>query len=106
MFQQYSGSAITSLGDVRFTDGATEVVYFNQLDQRYANQPYGTDNIGGYGCGPTSMAIVVSSLTSTIVDPIEMAKWAYEHGGWCKGQGSYHSFIPTAAKAWGLDIQK
>ena len=71
---EYSGGTITSLGDVRFTDGVTEVVYFNQLDQRYANQPYGTDNIGGYGCGPTAMSIVVSSLTDEIVDPTAMAK--------------------------------
>ena len=102
---EYTGGTITSLGDVRFTDGATEVVYFNQLDQRCANQPFGTDNIGGYGCGPTSMAIVVSSLTDEIVDPIAMAKWAYENGGWCKGQGSYHSLIPNAAKAWGLNVE-
>lgn len=104
-YTEYSGGTIASLGDVRFTDGATEVVYFNQLDQRYANQPYGTDNIGGYGCGPTAMAIVVSSLTDEIVDPIAMAKWAYENGGWCKGQGSYHSLIPNAAKAWGLNVE-
>ena len=102
---EYSGGTIASLGNVRFTDGTTEVVYFNQLDQRYANQPYGTDNIGGYGCGPTSMAIVVSSMTDDIVDPTAMAKWAYEHGGWCKGQGSYHSLIPNAAKAWGLNVE-
>ena len=102
---EYTGGTIASLGDVRFTDGVTEVVYFNQLDQRYANQPFGTDNIGGYGCGPTSMAIVVSSLTDEIVDPIAMAKWAYENGGWCKGQGSYHSLIPNAAKAWGLNVE-
>lgn len=102
---QYTGTTVSSLGNVRFTDGATEVVYFNQLDQRYANKPYGTDNIGGYGCGPTSMAIVVSSLTDDVVDPVEMAKWAYEHGGWCKGQGSYHSLIPSAAKAWGLNVE-
>ena len=104
-YTEYDGNVITSLGDVRFTDGATEVVYFNQLDQRYANQPYGTDNIGGYGCGPTSMSIVVSSLTDDYVDPIEMAQWAYENGGWCKGQGSYHSFIPNAAKSWGLTVE-
>lgn len=102
---EYTGGTITSLGDVRFTDGGTEVVYFNQLDHRYANQPFGTDNIGGYGCGPTAMAIVVSSLTNEIVDPIAMAKWAYENGGWCKGQGSYHSLIPNAAKAWGLNVE-
>ncbi|MEY8420579.1 C39 family peptidase [Oscillospiraceae bacterium 44-5] len=107
MFQytEYSGNTIASLGNVRFTDGATEVVYFNQLDERWANKPYGTDNIGGYGCGPTSMSIVVSSLTNDIVDPIEMAQWAYENGGWCSKSGSYHSLIPNAAKAWGLTVE-
>jgi len=107
MFQytEYSGRTISALGDVRFTDGVTEVVYFNQLDERYASKPYGTDNIGGYGCGPTAMSIVISSLTNETVDPIEMAKWAYENGGWCSKSGSYHSLIPSAAKAWGLTVE-
>ena len=104
-YTEYSGTTIVSLGDVRFTDGTTEVVYFNQLDERWANKPYGTDNIGGYGCGPTSMSIVVSSLTDDIVDPIEMAEWAYKNGGWCSKSGSYHSLIPNAAKAWGLTVE-
>nr|WP_325223577.1 C39 family peptidase [uncultured Oscillibacter sp.] len=107
MFQytEYSGATIPSLGNVRFTDGVTDVVYFNQLDQQYANKPYGTDNIGGYGCGPTSMSIVVSSLTDDIVDPVEMAEWAYKNGGWCSKSGSYHSLIPNAAKAWGIPVE-
>lgn len=96
---------IISLGDIRFTDGQTEVVYFNQLDERYADKPYGTDNIGGYGCGPTAMSIVVSSLTDKTVDPVEMAKWAYDNGYWCSGSGSYHALIPGAAKAWGLPVE-
>lgn len=97
--------AIASLGTVRFTDGQTPVVYFNQLDERYASQPYGTDNIGGYGCGPTAMSIVVSSLTSDTVDPVEMAKWSYDNGYWCSKSGSYHALIPAAAKAWGLPVE-
>ena len=107
MFQytEYGGATIGSLGNVCFTDGATEVVYFNQLDERWANEPYGTDNIGGYGCGPTSMSIVVSSLTNNVVDPIEMSEWAYQNGGWCSKSGSYHSLIPNAAKAWGLPVE-
>lgn len=96
---------ITSLGNIRFTDGQTPVVYYNQLDERYTNRPYGTDNIGGYGCGPTAMAIVVSSLTSDTVDPVEMAKWSYENGYWCSKSGSYHALIPAAAKAWGLPVE-
>ena len=98
-------TTITSLGNVRFHDGLPEVVYFNQLDERYANQPYGTDNIGGYGCGPTAMSIVVSSLTDEIVDPIEMARWSYENGYWCSKSGSYHALIPAAAKEWGLPVE-
>lgn len=92
---------IASLGAIRFTDGQTPVVYFNQLDERYADQPYGTDNIGGYGCGPTAMSIVVSSLTSDTVDPVEMAKWSYENGYWCSKSGSYHALIPPPQKLGG-----
>ena len=98
-------TTVSSLGNIRFTDGQTAVVYFNQLDERYAGQPYGTDNIGGYGCGPTAMSIVVSSLTNDTVDPIEMARWSYENGYWCSGSGSYHALIPAAAKAWGLNVE-
>lgn len=107
MFQGLPSDVTTlpSLGDIRFTDGVTEVVYFNQLDETYANKPYGTDNIGGYGCGPTALSIVVSSLTDEIVDPVQMAKWSYENGGWCKGSGSYHSLIPAAATAWELPVE-
>lgn len=107
MFQGLPSDVTTlpSLGDIRFTDGVTEVVYFNQLDEAYANKPYGTDHIGGYGCGPTALSIVVSSLTDEIVDPVQMAKWSYENGGWCKGSGSYHSLIPAAATAWGLPVE-
>ncbi|MDD4509467.1 MAG: C39 family peptidase [Oscillospiraceae bacterium] len=98
-------SATISLGDIRFTDGQTPVVYFNQLDERYANEPYGTDNIGGYACGPTAMSIVVSSLTDDTVDPVEMAEWSYDNGYWCSKSGSYHALIPAAAEAWGLPVE-
>ena len=100
----WSGGSITSLGNVRLSDGSTEVVYFSQLDERYTNEPYGTDPIGTHGCGPTSMAIVVSSLTDEIIDPAGMARWAYENGYWCKNSGSYHSLIPGAAQHWGLAV--
>jgi hypothetical protein len=90
---------------VTFTDGSTTVVYYNQLDSQWANKPYGTDTIGGYACGPTSMAIVISSLTMTTMDPVQMANWAFVQGYWCKGSGSYHSLIPGAAQAFGLNVE-
>jgi hypothetical protein len=99
-----SGSGI-DYGDIIFTDGVTDVVYFNQLDSKYANEPYGTDKIGTHGCGPTALAIVVSSLTERTVDPVEMAAWSVANGGWCPDSGSYHSLIPSAAQAFGLNVR-
>lgn len=103
--KDYTEGSGQSYEGVVFTDGETEVVYYNQLDERWADKPYGTDDIGGYGCGPTSMSIVVSSLTEQTVDPPTMAQWAYENGYWCSGNGSYHSLIPGAAKGFGLSSE-
>lgn len=108
-YQVLSMSEFTDLGvsydGVVFSDGETLVVYYNQMDERWKDLPYGTDDIGHYACGPTSMAIVVSSLTSETVDPPHMAQWAYENGHWCSKSGSYHSIVPGAAAAWGLSCE-
>lgn len=80
------------------------VIYYNQTDPQYANQPFGTDKIITHGCGPTAMAMVVSTMTDRPMDPAQMAKWAYENGYWYAMKGSLHDLIPGAAKAWGLDV--
>lgn len=87
---------------VIFGNGSQDVVYYNQLDPRFANAPYGQDDIGTYGCGPTAMAIVVSTLTSETIDPIQMAAWSAQNGYWCSKSGSYHTLIPKAAEHWNL----
>ena len=45
------------------------------------------------------MAMVVSSLTGSNVNPVQMAKWAFENGYWCSKSGSYLTLIPGAAEA-------
>lgn len=55
---------------VTFTDGQAKVAYYNQADSRWKDKPYGrTGTIGRSGCRPTSLSIVVSSLTDKKVDP-------------------------------------
>jgi len=88
-----------------FTDGSMEVTYYNQLDERWANIMYGTSStIGEAGCGPTSMAIVISTFTGEAHDPVELANWSVANGHRCEGNGSYHSLIPESAKAYGLTV--
>ena len=85
------------------TGGTVPLVYYNQGEDPWRDAPYGSDPIGGYGCGPTAMAMVVSSLTEQTVDPAQMAAWAVEEGYWAPGSGSYHSLIQGAARAYGLE---
>ena len=85
-------------------DGLT---YYNQLDERWANEMYGkTDTIGVAGCGPTALAIAISNLTGDETDPVEVAEWSYENGYVCEGSGSYISLIPNAAEHFGLNVEK
>lgn len=87
--------------------GETQVVYFNQLDSRWSNQSYGrSGTIGGSGCGPTSLAIAVSTLTDRTVDPPTVCEWSVRNGHRCEGQGSYHSLIPEGAKHYGLNVER
>ncbi len=85
-------------------DGAVTTHYYMQTDSRWGSLPYGEggDTIAKYACGPTSMAIVVSSLTGIKIDPVQMSNWAYENGYWYPKSGSLHSIINGTAKAFGL----
>lgn len=87
--------------------GETQVVYYNQLDSRWSNQMYGkSSTIGAAGCGPTALAICVSTLTGKDVDPPAVCAWSVANGHRCEGNGSYHSLIPEGAKHYGLKVEK
>lgn len=85
------------------TGGDVPVIYFNQTDPAWSDQLFGRDPIGAYGCGPTAMAMVVSTLTDETVDPAEMAAVAAGAGYWSRGCGSALSIVPGIARQYGLD---
>lgn len=89
-------------GQELLTGGAQDIVYYNQTYEQWAEQPYGSDKLGGYGCGPTAMAMALSSMTDTAMDPAEMAQWCVEEHYWAKKHGSYLSIVSGAAEAFGL----
>jgi len=98
-----SGEALDFSG-VSFTDGQTTVHYYNQLDSRWKDTVYGDGTIGRSGCGPTALAMAVSSLTDTIIDPVQMSAWAYANGYKAVGNGSYLTLIPDGAEHFGLTV--
>ena len=89
-------------GEEILTGGTIPIVYFNQSDPEWADKPYGSDTIDRYGCGPTAMAMVVSSLCGELVDPAEMAALAAKQGYCAKGRGSYLSIVNGIARTYGL----
>lgn len=98
--------AVTELnvinGQEILTGGTIPIVYFNQGSEAWAEELYGTDDIGRYGCGPTAMAMVISSMTDADADPLRMAQWAVSRGHWAKRNGSRLSIVEDAAAEYGL----
>jgi hypothetical protein len=104
-YEDLTGGALINYGDLVFTYGGRDVVYYNQTDERWGNEMYGTfHTIAVAGCGPTALAMVVSSMTSTTIDPKEMADWSVENGHCCDGNGSYHTLINKGAEHFGLSV--
>lgn len=95
-------SLVTSGEDETLTGGFIPVTYFCQADDRWCNLPFGTDTIGPYGCGPTALAMAVSSMTDEAVNPAQMAQRAFELGCWARGHGSWHSIVNVIADDFGL----
>lgn len=73
-------------------------IYFNQGDAAWNQNGY---CIRSSGCGPTAMAVCISSLTKKWVTPLDTTIWAYEHG-YYSNAGSVHEVVPALAKNYQL----
>lgn len=73
-------------------------VYFNQADDAWNHNGY---QIHGSGCGPTAMAVCITSLTGKWVTPVDTAQWAYQHGYYSVA-GASHEMVPALAEEYGL----
>jgi len=78
-------------------------VYYSQGD--YRGVRYGSSTISKGGCGPTSMAMVVSSLLGKKVDPVEMANFSVANNCRYSG-GTTWELFPKAAKHYGVNCEK
>lgn len=99
-----------ALSDGKYTLSITSSVglltYYSQKDKRWADDLYGEqDPISDYGCGPTVLAMLVSSFTEETYLPPDMSEWASDNGYWSSGSGTKHNFIIEGAKAFGFQAK-
>lgn len=82
--------------------GGQEVVYYCQYEDPWADYAYGDSTISVCGCGPSTMAIVVSTLTDQVITPIDAADYATEHDFYFNGVGTMWSYFVRGAEGYGL----
>lgn len=77
--------------------------YMSQHDPRWKNISFGNgDSIDIHGCGPTTLAMIVSNLTSETLTPDEAAFFAYERGLYIPGSGSSHAIFLNSLPEFGI----
>lgn len=94
-------SLLDSIKSAKIKSQANFVQYY-QYNYKDASYGYGT-TIAETGCGPTAMAMVISTLTDKEVTPIDAANWSLDHGYRCYGNGTYWSYFDAYAKENGLE---
>ena len=91
-------------GTVNADDTYNGAVYFRQGDDRWGQTMYGTASIAASGCGPTAMAMLLSSLTGKGITPDETAAWSVANGYRYPGQGTAFGFFPAIGQAYGINM--
>lgn len=81
-------------------------VSYLQTDRRWANQAYAVKGesatVGGSGCGPTAMAMVLATWADPKVTPATECAWALAHGYKALHQGTFYAYFQPAAARYGL----
>ena len=86
------------------------LTYYSQLDSRWANKMYSSvgntsQTIGSSGCGPTSSAMVVSSIKGNIT-PDTMANLYTQYGYRSANQGTYWSAFKWTADVFDIEYSE
>ena len=93
-----------NITDFEFYEGESvklkrQTPYYLQWDNRWAYDQLYPTNIGISGCGPTSLAMIISRLTGNLVYPNEIAKKA---SSYMNDGGMDWVFIDQITKEYGL----
>lgn len=85
-------------------------VSYLQVDKRWKSLSYAvrgeTSTIGGSGCGPSSAAMLIETLTGKTFNPVDACSWALKHGYKALNQGTYYSYFVPQFAYFGLSCRQ
>ncbi len=110
IYNQYAGSSPSATGssgcssvgagqDTQYVDGFT---VYSQYDPAWADKPYGDTTISAAGCGPSAIAMIITTLTGQSVTPDMTASYADQQNLYVPGAGSSWGIGKVLAEHWGL----
>lgn len=105
----YATDVATNGETIRYETAAgciKEVVYYNQTEEPWASVPFGGTTVKAAGCGPTCMAMVISTLGGKEVTPGEVAAYTVSQNLYVPKKGTSHSLPGKAGKHWGLSVRR
>lgn len=95
-------SSLSSCGGT----GVSNFIFYSQGDDKWKDHPYGTSTIAESGCGPTSVAEVVATLSNRSITPVEAADFGTKNGAYITGTGSSHQkMLIDGPEHWGLHVK-
>lgn len=85
-------------------------VKYLQTDPRWKSLPYRvkgeTATIGGSGCGPTSAAMAIETLTGRTFTPVDACKWSVDHNYKALNAGTYYGYFVPQFRAFGIECRQ
>ena len=88
----------------------SQPVSYLQIDPRWKNKPYAvkgeSSTIGGSGCGPTAMAMVLATWADSRATPETECAWALKNDFKALKSGTYYSYFVPAANRYGLSCTR
>jgi hypothetical protein len=97
---QDNGTASCSSGSP-----SASYVFYDQNDPKWAGHAYGSSTVAASGCGPTSVAMVVATLSDNSVTPAQTAAFGTRNGAFIPNVGSDHQkMLVDGPEHWGLKV--
>ena len=93
----------TTLEATALNGGAALGEFINYYQYNYGD-PYGGGTIASWGCGPTSLAMVLTYLKGEEITPQETA--ALGNGDYTCSEGTLWSYFPAMAERYGVQCEQ
>ena len=98
-----AGKDTSSSSSSTYPTTMNKYAYFSQVDPRWNKSGIGGTTVAKAGCGPTSHAMMLTTMFGKQINPYTMAKFGLNKGAW-SSSGMGWNMPTTVAKSFGLKI--